>query len=50
MEKTRDLVKKIRNTKGAFHAKMGAIKHRNGIDLREADLKKKWQQYTEEQY
>ena len=49
MQMTRDLVKKIRATKGTFHAKMGTIKHRNGIDLREADLKK-WQQYTEEQY
>ena len=48
MEKTRDLVKKIRNTKGAFHAKMGLIKDRNGMDLTEAeDIKKRWQQYTE---
>ena len=48
--KTRDLFKKIKDTKGTFHAKMGRIKDRNGMDLREADLKKKWQQYTEEQY
>ena len=46
--KTRDLVKKIRDTKGIFHAKMGSIKDRNGMDLREAeDIKKKWQDYTE---
>ena len=50
MEKTRDLFKKIRDTKGAFHAKMGTIKGRNGLDLREAEyIKKRWQQYTEEQ-
>ena len=49
MEKSRDLFKKIRNTKGAFHAKMGSIKDRNGMDLTEAeDIKKKWQKYTEE--
>ena len=49
--KTRDLFKKIRNTKGIFHAKMGAIKDRNGMDLREAeDIKKRWQEYTEELY
>ena len=48
MEKTRDLFKKIRDTKGTFHAKMGTIKDRNGIDLTEAeDIKKRWQRYTE---
>ena len=48
MGKTRDLVKKIRDTKGTFHAKMGSIKDRNGMDLTEAeDIKKRWQQYTE---
>ena len=47
--KTRDLFKKIRNTKGTFHAKMGSIKDRNSMDLREAeDIKKKWQEYIEE--
>ena len=51
MEKTRDLFKKIRDTKGSFHAKMGTIKDRNGIDLREAeDITKRWQEYTEELY
>ena len=51
MGKTRDLCKKIRDTKGTFHAKMGSIKDRNGMDLREAeDIKKRWQEYTEEQY
>ena len=51
MEKTRDLFKKIRNTKGTFHAKMGSIKDRNGMDLTEAeDIKKTWQEYTEELY
>ena len=51
MGKTRDLFKKIRNTKGTFHAKMGTVKDRNGMDLREAeDIKKKWQEYTEELY
>ena len=51
MEKTRDLFKKIRDTKGTFHAKMGAIKDRNGMDLTEAeDIKKRWQEYTEELY
>ena len=51
MGKTRDLVKKIRDTKGTFHAKMGSIKDSNGMDLREAeDIKKRWQQYTEELY
>ena len=46
--KTRDLFKKIRDTKGTFHAKMGSIKDRNGIDLREAeDMKKRWREYTE---
>ena len=47
MGKTRDLVKKIRDTKGTFHAKMGSIKHRNGMDLTEAEYIKKWQEYTE---
>ena len=48
MGKTRDLFKKIRHTKGTFHAKMGSIKDRNGIDLTEAeDIKKRWQEYTE---
>ena len=48
MGKTRDLFKKIRDTKGTFHAKMGLIKDRNGIDLTEAeDIKKRWQEYTE---
>ena len=46
--KTRDLLKKIRDTKGTFHAKMGTIKERNGMDLTEAeDIKKRWQEYTE---
>ena len=49
MRKTRDLFKKIRDTKGTFHAKMGTIKDRNSMDLTEAeDIKKRWQQYTEE--
>ena len=48
MGKTRDLFKKIRDTKGSFHAKMGSIKDRNGMDLTETeDLKKRWQEYTE---
>ena len=48
MGKTRDLFKKIRDTKGAFHAKMGSIKDKNGMDLTEAeDIKKRWQEYTE---
>ena len=47
MEKTRDLCKKIRDTKRTFHAKMGTIKDRNGMDLTEADIKKRWQKYTE---
>ena len=51
MGKTRDLFKKIRDTKGTFHAKMGSIKHRNCLDLTEAeDIKKRWQEYTEELY
>ena len=50
MEKTRDLFKKIRDTKGTFHAKMGSIKDRNGMDLTEADNIKRWQEYTEELY
>ena len=49
MGKTRDLLKKIRDTKGTFHAKMGSIKDRNGMKLTEAeDIKKRWQEYTEE--
>ena len=49
MGKTRDLFKKIRNTMGIFNAKMGLIKDRNGMDLTEAeDIKKRWQEYTEE--
>ena len=49
MGKTRDLFKKIRDTKGTFHAKMGSIKDRNGMDLTEAeDIKERWQEYTEE--
>ena len=49
--KTRDLFQKIRDTKGKFHAKMGSIKDRNGMDLTEAeDIKKRWQEYTEELY
>ena len=49
MGKTRDLFKKIRDTKGIFHAKMGSIKDRNGMDLTEAeDIKKRWQEYIEE--
>ena len=51
MGKTRDLVKKIRDTKGTFHAKMGSIKDRNGMNLtEEEDIKKWWQEYTEELY
>ena len=51
MGKTRDHFKKIRDTKGTFHAKMYTIKDRNGIDLTEAeDIKKRWQEYTEELY
>ena len=51
MGKTRDLFKKIKETKGTFHAKMGSIKDRNGMDLTEAeDIKKRWQEYTEELY
>ena len=51
MGKTRDLFKKIRDTKGKFHVKMGSIKDRNGMDLTEAgDIKKSWQEYTEELY
>ena len=51
MGKTRDLVRKIRNTKGTFHTKMGTIKDRNGRDLMEAeDIKRRWQEYTEELY
>ena len=51
MGKTRDLFKKIRDTKGTFHAKMGSIKDRNGMNLTEAeDIKKRWQDYTEELY
>ena len=51
MGKTRDLFKKIGNTKGIFHAEMGTIKDRNGMDLTEAeDIKERWQEYTEELY
>ena len=51
MGKTRDLFKKIRDTKGTFHANMGSIKGRNGMDLTEAeDIQKRWQEYTEELY
>ena len=51
MGKTRDLFKKIRDTKGTFHAKVGTTKDRNGMDLTEAeDIKKRWQEYTEELY
>ena len=51
MGKTRDLFKKIRDTKGTFHAKMGSIQDRNGMDLTEAeDINKRWQEYTEELY
>ena len=50
MGKTRDLFKKIRDIKGTFHAKMGSIKDRNGIDLTEAEDIKRWQEYTEELY
>ena len=51
MRKTRDFFKKIRDTKGTFHAKMSSIKDRNGMDLTEAeDIKRRWQEYTEELY
>ena len=51
MGKTRDLFKKIRDTKGTFHAKVGSIKDRNGMNLTESeDIKKKWQEYSEELY
>ena len=51
MGKTRDLFKKIRDTKGTFHAKMGSMKDRNGMALTEAeDIKKRWQEYTDELY
>ena len=51
MGKTRDLFKKVKDTKGTFHAKMGSIKDRNGMDLTEAeDIKKRWQEYIEELY
>ena len=51
MGKTRDLFKKIRDTKGRFHAKMDTVKDRNGMELTEAkDIKKRWQEYTEELY
>ena len=50
MGKTRDLFKKIRDTKGTFHAKMGTINDRNGVDLTEAEDIKKWREYTEEIY
>ena len=50
MGKTRDFFKKMRDTKGIFHAKMGSIKDRNGMDLTEAEDIKRWQEYTEEMY
>ena len=50
MEKPRDLLKKTRGTKGTFHAKMGSIKDKNGLDLTEAEDIKRWQEYTEELY
>ena len=50
MRKTRGLFKKTRDTKGTFHAKMGLIKDRNGMDLTEAEIKKRWQEYMEELY
>ena len=50
MGKTRDLFKKIRDTRGTFQAKMGSIKDRNDMDLTEADVKKRWQEYTEDLY
>ena len=50
MGKTRGLVKKIRHTSGTFHAKMGTIKDRNGMDLKETEDVKRWQEYTEELY
>ena len=51
MAKTRDLFKKLRDTEGTFHAKMGSIKDRNGMDLTQAeDIKKRWEKYTEELY
>ena len=51
MQKTRNLLKKIRDTKGTFHAKMGTVKDRNDVDLTEAeDIKKSWQEYAEELY
>ena len=50
MGKTRDLFKKIRDSKGTFHAKMGLIKDRNGLDITEAEDIKRWQEYTEELY
>ena len=50
MGKTRDLFKKIRDTKATFHAKMGTIKDRNGMDLTEEDIKKRWQEYKKELY
>ena len=51
MGRTRDLFEKIRDTKGTFHAKMGSIKDRNGLDITEAEyIKKRWQKYTEELY
>ena len=51
MGKARDLFKKIRDTKGTFHANMGTVKNRNGMDVTEAeDIKKRWQEYTEELY
>ena len=50
IEKSRDLFKKIRDTRGTFHAKMGSLKERNGMDLTEVEDIKRWQEYTEELY
>ena len=50
MGKTRDLFKKIRDTKGTFHAKMGIVKDRNGMNITEAEVIERWQEYTEELY
>ena len=50
MGKTKDLLKKIRDTKGTFHAKMDLIKDRDGMDLTEEDIRKRWQKYTEKLY
>ena len=50
MERARDIFKKIRDTKGTFHAKIGILKDRNGVDVLEEDIKKRWQEYTENLY